>query len=138
MGGRRKAIIERGLPYLAAEIEGGVAGYAYASPYRARAAYRHTVEDSIYIDAAYVGRGIGKLLLEAVIRECEAGGYRQMVAVISGSDNQASIGLHRTLGFEPAGVLHGVGYKFGRWIDTVLMQRELGAGSATRPAPQGS
>ncbi len=133
LGRRRLDVLARGLPYVVAEIDGKVAGYAYAGPYRLRTAYRFTVEDSIYIDPAFVGRGLGRALLETVIERCTRAGCRQMVAVIGDSANESSIGLHRQLGFEPAGVLKSVGFKFGRWIDSVLMQRPLGTGDATRP-----
>lgn len=125
---RRADIIGRGLPHVVAEVEGAVLGYAYAVPYHPRPAYRFTVEDSIYIHPAHAGRGLGRLLLAAVIEACEQAGYRQMVAVIGGSDNAASIGLHGSFGFVPAGLLRSVGFKFGRWLDSVLMQRGLGAG----------
>jgi L-amino acid N-acyltransferase YncA len=128
---RRADIRERRLPHLVAEVEGVVVGYAYAVPYRARLAYRFTVEDSIYIAAAHTGRGWGRLLLAAVIEACELNGYRQMVAVIGGSDNAASIVLHASFGFVPAGLLRSVGFKFGRWLDSVLMQRVLGNGDGT-------
>jgi L-amino acid N-acyltransferase YncA len=122
------------MPYLVAEVDGVVAGFAYASTYRARPAYRHTVEDSIYVDDAYARRGIGRALLDALIDRCAARGLRQMVAVIGGSDNAASIHLHRACGFAPAGVLPATGWKLGRWVDSVLMQRALGHGSATPPS----
>lgn len=128
---RRADIRERRLPHLVAEVEAAVVGYAYAVPYRPRLAYRFTVEDSIYIDAAHTGHGLGRLLLAAVIEACERNGYRQMVAVIGGSDNAASIGLHASFGFVPAGLLRSVGFKFGRWLDSVLMQRVLGNGDET-------
>jgi phosphinothricin acetyltransferase len=128
---RRADIGERRLPHLVAEVEGSVVGYAYAVPYRPRLAYRFTVEDSIYIDVAHTGRGLGRLLLAAVIEACELNGYRQMVGVIGGSDNAASIGLHASFGFVPAGLLRSVGFKFGRWLDSVLMQRGLGNGDGT-------
>ncbi|MCW2237001.1 GNAT family N-acetyltransferase [Azospirillum canadense] len=133
LGRRRLDVLDRGLPYVIAEIDGKAAGYAYAGPYRLRAAYRFTVEDSIYIDPAFIGRGLGRALLETVIERCTLAGCRQMVAVIGDSANESSIGLHRQLGFEPAGVLKSVGFKFGRWVDSVLMQRPLGTGDATRP-----
>ncbi len=133
MTNRRRAILDRSLPFLVAEVDGVVAGYAYATPYRPRAAYRFTVEDSIYLNPGYTGRGIGRVLLTAVIELCESQGYRQMVAVIGGSDNRASIGLHRSLGFSDAGMLANAGYKFERWVDSVLMQRQLGAGATSRP-----
>ena len=132
---RLKESVERGFPYLVAEDSGigRVAGYAYAGAYRARTAYRYTVEDSVYVDAAYLRRGIGSALLRALIVRCEAQGYRQMVAIIGGSQNSASIALHASLGFERAGVLRGVGRKFERWLDTVLMQRALGPGAGAPP-----
>ncbi len=130
---RRAAILQRGLPYLVAVEGERVLGYAYAGPYRTRPAYRHTLEDSIYIDPKGGGRGVGTLLLSALIDDCARQGYRQMVAVIGDSDNQASIALHRKLGFQMTGVLKAVGYKFGRWVDSVLMQRALGPGQNTQP-----
>jgi phosphinothricin acetyltransferase len=131
IGRRRGDILTRGLPHLVAEVAGAVVGYAYAVPYRPRLAYRFTVEDSIYIHPEHLGRGVGRLLLAAVIEACEQSGYRQMVAVIGGSDNAASIGLHSAMGFVPAGLLRAVGFKFGRWADSVLMQRKLGSGDET-------
>jgi L-amino acid N-acyltransferase YncA len=131
---RRGEIVKRGLPYLVAERDGRVIGYCYAGPFRPRVAYRFTVEDSVYVEAAEIGRGLGRALLEQVIARCSELGYRQMVAVIGGSDNAASISLHAALGFRHAGVLPAVGRKFDRWIDTVLMQRALGPGAST-PAP---
>lgn len=132
---RRDAILARGLPYLVAERGRRVLGYCYASPYRARSAYRFSVEDSIYIDQAELGRGIGRSLLSELIEECTARGYRQMVAVIGGSQQWPSIRLHRALGFAEIGVLRAIGYKFGGWVDTVLMQRALGG--ATGPGRTG-
>jgi L-amino acid N-acyltransferase YncA len=122
---RRDAILALGLPYLVAERDGGFAGYAYAGPYRPRPAYRFTLEDSIYIDHAHTGRGCGQALLGALIECCEQGPWRQMIAVIGDSGNTASIRLHRRFGFRHVGTLESVGFKFGRWVDTVLMQREL-------------
>jgi phosphinothricin acetyltransferase len=123
---RRRSDIERaGCPYLVAIGGNRILGYAYAAPYRPRRAYRFTVEDSIYIDPAEIGRGVGKLLLTAVIRACEEGGRRQMIAVIGDSANTASIRLHEHLGFRHTGIFEGVGFKFDRWLDTVLMQRSL-------------
>lgn len=133
MARRRAAVLDAGLPYLVAEHEGVVLGYAYAGPYRPRRAYRFTVEDSVYLAPEAAGRGIGRALLSALILRCEASGYRQMVAVIGDSANAASIGLHRSLGFEPVGVLRAAGFKFGRWVDSVLMQRALGEGSGSLP-----
>jgi phosphinothricin acetyltransferase len=130
---RRQAVVERGFPYLVAEIEGGIVGYAYAGPYRARPGYRFSCENSIYIRRGWEGRGIGKALLAPLIAGCEAMGMRQMVAVIGDSANLASINLHKSLGFEMAGNLRSIGFKFGRWLDSVLMQRALGPGDATLP-----
>jgi L-amino acid N-acyltransferase YncA len=131
---RWQDVVERGLPYLVAVLpERAVAGYAYASPYRARPGYRYTVEDSVYVDPDCTGQGAGRALLAALIAACAPLGYRQMVAVIGGSDNAASIGLHAALGFERVGCLTAVGRKFDRWVDTVLMQRALGSGGATAP-----
>jgi phosphinothricin acetyltransferase len=122
---RRRRVLARGLPYLVAEINGKVVGYSYASPFRERSAYRYTVEDSVYVDVRATRKGIGRALLAGVIARSQAGGWRQMIAVIGDSNNRASIGLHKSLGFHAAGTLRGVGFKFGRWVDTVLMQREL-------------
>lgn len=133
MGRRRADVLGRGLPYLVAEEDGRVLGYAYAGPYRLRSAYRFAVEDSIYIDPAAVGRGLGVALLSAVVEAATAAGCRQMIAVIGDSANAASIGVHRRLGFEHVGVLRAVGFKFGRWVDSVLMQRTLGPGAETLP-----
>ena len=131
---RWQDVVERGLPYLVAVLpERAVAGYAYASPYRARPGYRYTLEDSVYVDPDCTGQGAGRALLAALIAACAPLGYRQMVAVIGGSDNAASIGLHAALGFERVGCLTAVGRKFDRWVDTVLMQRALGSGGATAP-----
>ena len=131
---RWQDVVERGLPYLVAVLpERAVAGYAYASPYRARPGYRYTVEDSVYVDPDCTGQGAGRALLAALIAACAPLGYRQMVAVIGGSDNAASIGLHAALGFERVGCLTAVGRKFDRWVDTVLMQRALGSGGANAP-----
>lgn len=134
---RRAKLLGLGLPFLAAETDGTVAGYAYASPYRPRPAYRYTVEDSVYVDAALAGRGLGRALLAALIARCERGAWRQMIAIIGNSGNEASIALHRRFDFRMVGTLHGVGFKLGRWVDTVLMQRDLGAGSGTPPTAFG-
>lgn len=130
---RRVKVLDQGLPYLVAQGRDGIVGYAYASEYRARPAYRYTVEDSVYVADGMGGRGIGRALLSAVITRCEIGPWRQMIAVIGDSGNIASITLHERQGFQPAGLLHAVGYKFGRWIDSVLMQRPLGHGSRSQP-----
>ena len=123
---RQKAITNSGLPYLVAVINGEIAGYAYASTYRPRPAYRFTVEDSVYIKDGMHGKGIGSKLLNALIERCVAGSYRQMIAVIGDSANHASIALHSRFGFRRVGVFESVGFKFGRWVDTVLMQKPLG------------
>ena len=130
---RREAILARGLPYLVAEIDGKVVGYAYAGPYRARSAYRYTLEDSVYVAEGWNGRGIGRVLLTRLVAECERWGGRQLVAVIGDSGNTGSIALHAALGFTHAGLLPAVGFKHGRWVDSVLMQRQLGDGLATLP-----
>ena len=122
---RRSEVIERGLPWLVAEIEGRVLGYAYAMQYRSRNAYRFTLEDSIYVHPMHVGKGIGKLLLPELIVRCQEVGARQMIAVIGDTDNPGSIRLHARFGFRHVGVLRAVGFKFERWLDTVLMQRPL-------------
>jgi phosphinothricin acetyltransferase len=134
---RRAGIVSRGLPYLVAETNGAILGYSYATAYRPRPAYRHTIEDSVYVADGFGGRGIGRALLSALIARCETGPWRQMIAVIGDSGNAASIALHGSLGFRPVGTLRAVGFKLGRWVDTVLMQRDLGAGSRTLPAPLG-
>ena len=125
---RLHLVADRGLPCLVAELEGCVAGYAYAAPYRPRPAYRFTVENSVYVHPDRQRMGLGRLLLTELIAVCEAAGSRQMVAVIGDSANVASIGLHEALGFRRVGVLLNVGFKSGRWVDTVLMQRPLGDG----------
>ena len=130
---RHAAVRARGLPWLVAELDGEVKGYAYAGPFRPRAAYRYTVEDSVYVAPEAMGRGLGKALLGAVIAECEALGLRQMVAVIGDSGNAGSIGLHRACGFEFKMAAPAVGWKFGRWVDVVWMQRLLNAGAASPP-----
>jgi len=123
---RRDDVLIRGLPYLVAEEAGAIAGYAYAGPYRARPAYRFSVEDSVYVHPSHSGQGIGSLLLAELLVRAEAAGARQMIAVIGDSANLASIRLHRKFWFRHVGVLRSVGYKFDRWLDTVLMQRSLG------------
>jgi phosphinothricin acetyltransferase len=130
---RRAAILEGGYPYLVAEKDGTILGYAYAGAYRTRPAYRSTVEDSIYVAPSAQGQGVGRLLLTALIEECGARDFRLMVAVIGDEDSKGSIALHRSLGFEPVGILKGIGYKHGRWLSTVLMQRPLGRGMSEPP-----
>jgi L-amino acid N-acyltransferase YncA len=133
MARRRADVLAKGLPWLVAEVDGRVLGYAYANHFRPRLAYRFCVEDSIYLAASARGRGIGRLLLAELMACCEAQGARQMLAVIGDAANAGSIGVHRALGFEPAGVLKAAGWKFERWLDVILMQRALGAGDRTRP-----
>jgi len=134
LASRRRDILGRGLPYLVAEQSGRVLGYCYAGPYRTRSAYRFALEDSIYIDQAEVGRGLGRALLATLLDRCTELGYRQMVAVIGGSETWPSIRLHAALGFTRTGTLHAVGFKFGSWVDIVLMQRALGPGETVPPA----
>lgn len=134
---RIAAVTALGLPYLVAEEAGEAVGFAYAAPFRPRAAYRYTAEDSVYVAPDAVGRGVGRVLLGAVIEACEAMGLRQMMAVIGDSANAASIGLHRALGFTPAGVCRAVGFKHGRWVDTVWMQRALSGGDGAPPSGPG-
>jgi L-amino acid N-acyltransferase YncA len=131
---RYRALIEGGFPYFVATADGGVVGYAYAGAYRPRPAYRFTVENSIYLRPASHRRGIGLKLLQRLIIECEARGYRQMIAVIGDSANAGSIGVHAKTGFTLIGTHPNVGFKFGRWLDTVMMQRSLGEGASTIPA----
>lgn len=130
---RMQTIQERGLPFIVAERDGQIYGYAYASPFRTRSAYRYTVEDSVYISNDTLRQGLGRTLLSEVIARCTAAGFRQMIAVIGGSDNQGSIGLHKHLGFEMIGTMPAVGFKFGRWVDGVRMQRALGPGATLPP-----
>jgi L-amino acid N-acyltransferase YncA len=125
MRARYEAVVGGGKPYLVAESEGRVLGYGYASAYRARSAYRFTLENSVYVDEAARGRGVGSALLEALVERCRRGPWRQMLAIIGDSANTASIGVHRKAGFREVGVLHRVGFKHGRWVDSVLMQLEL-------------
>jgi L-amino acid N-acyltransferase YncA len=129
---RCAAVLNRGLPWLVAE-DGEVLGYAYAGPFRTRAAYRFTVEDSVYVAEASRGKGVGRALLTAIIAECETMGLRQMVGVIGDSGNAASIALHRACGFELKAIVEAVGWKHGRWVDVVWMQRALGPGSSAPP-----
>ncbi len=133
---RWQAIRAVGLPYLVAELDGRIAGYAYAGPYRARAGYRYTCEDSVYIARSTRRLGLGRLLLDRVIAEASAAGRRQMVAIIGNSAHCASIRLHERAGFRLVGTLQDVGCKFGRWLDTVIMQRPLGAGPVPVEAPR--
>jgi phosphinothricin acetyltransferase len=133
MAHRMQTLLDGGYPYFVAETDGALVGYAYAGPYRPRPAYRFSVEDSIYIDPSAQRRGIGRVLLEHLIAECERRGFRQMVAVIGDSAQTASIELHRALGFRLVGTVENVGYKFDQWLDSVNMQRPLGRGATTKP-----
>lgn len=133
MGRRREALLHGNFPFVVATLDERVCGYACAGPYRTRAAYRYSVENSVYVEHSAQRRGVGAALLHALIRDCTNLGFRQMVAIIGGSAHAASIRLHRTAGFEMAGTLRNVGFKHGRWLDSVLMQRALGDGANTPP-----
>lgn len=133
MTARFLTISHAGKPWLVAERAGRVCGYAYASPLRPRSGYRYSVEDSVYIAPDSMGQGVGAMLLDALIRRCTDAGFRQMIAIIGDSANMASIRLHQRLGFRHAGTLQAVGFKFGRWVDSVSMQRSLGPGADTLP-----
>ncbi len=130
---RRDTVLGRGLPHLIATLDGRFAGFAYVAPYRARSAYRYTVEDSVYVAMDAQRMGVGWALLQQLIAETTGQGYRQMVAAIGDSGNHGSIGLHTRAGFRTAGTLVAVGFKFGRWVDGVLMQRPLGRGASAPP-----
>jgi len=131
---RRVAVLAADLPYLVAERDGEVVGYSYATSFRSRSGYRHTIEDSVYVAQRLVGQGIGSALLEVLISRCDTGPWRQMIAVIGDSANAGSIAVHRRFGFRHIGTLGSVGLKLGRWVDVVLMQRSLGVGDQTLPA----
>jgi L-amino acid N-acyltransferase YncA len=130
---RWRQIVALGLPYLVCESAGTVAGFAYAGPYRPRPAYRHSVEDSVYVAPEHARRGHGRRMVAALIERCTELGYRQMVAVIGDRENHGSIGLHESLDFKVAGTLSSIGFKHGRWVDVVLMQRALGQGDHSLP-----
>jgi len=129
---RRQAVVQKALPYIVAEREGLVVGYAYATMYRARPAYRFTVENSVYVQEGLAGEGIGSKLLVELIKRCELAGFRQMIAVI-GDSSPASVALHKRHGFEQVGLFRSVGYKAGAWRDTAMLQRALGAGAQLPP-----
>jgi len=131
---RFEDVAGRGLPYLVADFGGVVAGYGYCAPYRSRSAYRYSLEDSVYVRHGSEGRGVGGALLRELIGRCEGLGYRSVIAVIGDSGNAASINLHASFGFLRVGTLRSAGFKFGRWVDSVLMQRMLGLGDATLPS----
>lgn len=133
MARRHAAITHGGYPYIVAEQAGAILGYAYAGPYRPRRAYRYTVENSVYVAEAAHRRGVGRKLLAELIRRCTEAGYRQMIAVIGDSGNAGSISLHRNMGFREVGTVKSVGFKFGRWLDSVTMQLSLGDGAETLP-----
>jgi phosphinothricin acetyltransferase len=133
MARRRADILSKGFPYLVAEEAGQVVGYAYCSAYRPRSGYRFSVEDSIYVAPGRGGAGIGSLLLPRLVDAATALGARQMIAVIGDSANHGSIRLHARFGFRHAGTLEAIGFKLGRWVDSVLMQRALGEGASTLP-----
>jgi L-amino acid N-acyltransferase YncA len=133
MADRFRTLIDGGFPYLVAESSGAVCGYAYAGPYRERIAYRYTLENSVYVAPDCHRQGIGRALMDGLVSQAGARGFRQMIAVIGDSAQAASIALHRAAGFEMVGTFANVGFKFGRWLDTVLMQRPLGDGGATLP-----
>ncbi len=135
MAARQKTLLAKNFPYLVAERAGAVAGYAYAGPYRTRPAYDWCVEDSVYVAPAYHRQGIGRILLERLIVESEARGFRQMIGVIGDTANTASVAVHAAAGFRLIGTFQAIGYKHGRWLDTVLMQRGLGRGDALPPEP---
>ena len=137
MDGRRRTVQDMGLPYLVAEIDSRVLGFAYAGPFRARAAYRYTLEDSVYVSPEAKGKGVGRAVLSAVIEACEALGIRQLMAVIGDTQNSGSIGLHTALGFETMGTGRSVGFKHGRWVDIVHMQKALNGGDSLPPSGGG-
>jgi phosphinothricin acetyltransferase len=130
---RFRTLTEGGYPYLVAELDGAVAGYAYAGAHRPRPAYRFTVENSVYVAPRWQGKGVGRALLTALISACETRGFRQMIAVIGDSANTGSLKLHAAAGFEMVGTMKSVGRKFGQWLDTPIMQRPLGLGDRTLP-----
>jgi phosphinothricin acetyltransferase len=133
MARRMRALLDGGYPYLVAELDGAVSGYAYAGPYRTRPAYRFSVEDSVYVAPEAQRRGVGRALLIELIAEAERRGFRQMIAVIGDADQAPSIELHRSLGFRLIGAIEAVGFKFDRWLASVLMQRALGLGDTAKP-----
>ena len=133
MAARRADVLGKGLPWLVAEQDGQVLGFAYCQWFKPRPAYRFSAEDSIYLHPEATGRGVGRLLLGALAEQAQAAGLRKLIAVIGDSGNAGSIGVHRALGFTPAGTIRGCGWKFGRWLDIVLMEKSLGEGASTAP-----
>ena len=134
MRARHQDVLTKGLPWLVAQADDGqVLGYAYANWFKPRPAFRFSAEDSIYVAESARGQGLGRLLLDRLCHDCEVAGVRKLIAVIGDSANAGSIGLHQALGFTPVGTLTSVGWKFGRWLDTVFMEKSLGAGDQTAP-----
>lgn len=133
MASRRQERLDKGMPYLVAELDGRVVGYAYAGSFHSRPAYGCTVENTVYVDPLVHRRGVGSMLMKALIEECTSLGFRQMVAVISGTEDAASIKMHKALGFKDTGKNRSVGFKHGRWIDTFSLQLALGPGDTTPP-----
>jgi len=133
MVGRRADVLAKGLPYLVAEEDGRVLGYAYCQWFKPRPAYRFSAEDSIYLHPDAQGKGLGKALLAELARQAEAAGIRKLIAVIGDSANKGSVGVHKALGFQPVGVIQSCGWKFGKWLDIVLMEKQIGAGDSTPP-----
>ncbi|RKQ70082.1 GNAT family N-acetyltransferase [Oceanibaculum indicum] len=131
---RFRTLKEGGFPYLAAELAGDLVGYSYAGQYRPRPAYRYSVEDSVYVRDGMAGKGVGRALLTALLARCTDMGFRQMIAIIGDSANHGSIGLHQSMGFEMVGTIRSVGFKHGRWVDSVLLQRALGEGDTSLPS----
>ena len=130
---RRADVLAKGLPWLVVEVDGVVAGFAYGNWFKPRAAYRFSVEDSVYLAPEHAGKGLGRALLAELMLRCERAGVRHLMAVIGDSENAGSVGLHRAMGFEMVGTVRACGWKFGRWLDIVIMQRSLGAGSSSPP-----
>jgi L-amino acid N-acyltransferase YncA len=130
---RRRASVDLGLPCLVAAVGGAIAGFAYAGLYRSRPAYRYAIEDSVYVADGQTGCGVGSALLGELIARCERGPWRQMIAIVGDNANSGSIALHRRFGFERVGTLRSVGCKFGRWVDTPILQRGLGLGDEHLP-----
>lgn len=133
MAQRRADVLAKGLPWLVVEVDGAVAGFAYGNWFKPRAAYRFSVEDSVYLAPGQQGKGLGRALLAELMLRCEQAGVRHLMAVIGDSENAGSVGLHRAMGFEMVGTVRACGWKFGRWLDIVIMQRALGAGSSSAP-----
>lgn len=131
---RFRTLKEGGFPYLAAELAGDLVGYSYAGQYRPRPAYRYSVEDSVYVRDGMAGKGVGRALLTVLLARCTDMGFRQMIAIIGDSANHGSIGLHQSMGFEMVGTIRSVGFKHGRWVDSVLLQRALGEGDTSLPS----